>query len=158
MSHGHGSHEPHGNMNNMIETDEVMPHKIRPIDLIKFNPNMFHMNPFDVNNIWNTLGGVKSAITAGSGALLSYWYYMQKLRHSPATYYTKVMLTFWRIFFGFAIGSTVGFLKFGDRQGLHNAWVAERLRRRYPESMELNTTSLWKFKGEQTQNEFYKWT
>jgi len=29
-------------------------------------------------------------------------------------------------------------MKFGDRQRLHNAWVAERLRRRYPESLKLN--------------------
>jgi hypothetical protein len=35
---------------------------------------------------------------------------------------------------GLLAGTAVGYLKFGDRQRLHNAWVAERLKRRYPES------------------------
>ena len=41
--HGHGDDGHHGNDNNISETDEDMPFKIRPIDLIKFNPNHFHM-------------------------------------------------------------------------------------------------------------------
>ena len=60
---------------------------------------------------------------------------------------------------GFVLGAAVGFHKFGDRQKLHNAWVAERLRRRYPESMNLVVASgdLWKFKGVHAPHEFYKW-
>ena len=59
--------------------------------------------------------------------------------------------------FGASIGGGLGYLKFGDRQRLHNAWVAERLRRRYPEAMSLNTSDLWQFKGVAATHEFYKW-
>ena len=37
---------------------------------------------------------------------------------------------FARFMFGSAIGGGFGYLKFGDRQKLHNAYDAERLRRR----------------------------
>jgi hypothetical protein len=57
------------------------------------------------------------------------------------------MLSFSRLFLGGVVGGFVGFLRFGDRQRLHNAWVAERLRRRYPESMTLDKHDLWRFKG-----------
>ena len=131
--------------------------KIRPIELIKHNPNMFHMWIYDPTNIWNTLGGVKYAATAGAGAGFSYWYYMQKLRHNPQTYYVRVFNTYWRLGLGFVVGSVIGYLKFGDRQKLHNAWVAERLRRRYPESLELDAHDLWKLKGIKARHEFYRW-
>ena len=48
-----------------------------------------------------------------------------------------------RFAFGAMLGLTFGYLKWGDRQKLGNAYVAERLRRRYPESMGLNTADLW---------------
>lgn len=67
------------------------------------------------------------------------------------------MVTASRIAFGFFIGSAVGYMKFGDRQRLHNAWVAERLRRRYPESLNLEHKDLWKFKGIKPNFEFYRW-
>lgn len=72
--HGHENHLP-TNENNIRENDEEMPLKIRQIDLIKYNPNLFHMWIFDPSNIFNTLGGFKYAITASTGAFLSYYYY-----------------------------------------------------------------------------------
>jgi len=68
------------------------------------------------------------------------------------------MLTFSRIFLGAVIGGAVGYLRFGDRQKLHNAWVAERLRRRYPDSLNIDTHDIWRFKGVKPSHHFYKWT
>jgi hypothetical protein len=68
------------------------------------------------------------------------------------------MVSFSRILLGSAIGGWVGYMKFGDRQRLHNAWIAERLRRRYPESMELDQHDLWKLKGVRANHHFYRWT
>ncbi len=48
-------------------------------------------------------------------------------------------------------------MKFGDRQKLHNAWVAERLRRRYPASKSLTAHDLWQFKGIKATHDFYRW-
>ena len=58
---------------------------------------------------------------------------------------------------GFAVGSFIGYMKFGDRQRLHNAWVAERLKRRYPECVNLDAHDLWKLKGIKPRHEFYRW-
>ena len=41
---------------------------------------------------------------------------------------------------------------------MHNAYIAERIRRRYPESMNLNNHDLWKYKGVKATHEFYRWT
>jgi hypothetical protein len=68
------------------------------------------------------------------------------------------MLSFSRIFLGAAIGGWVGYLRFGDRQRLHNAWVAERLRRRYPESINIDEKDLYRFKGIKAPHHFYRWT
>ena len=68
------------------------------------------------------------------------------------------MLSFSRIFLGAVVGGWAGYLKFGDRQRLHNAWVAERLRRRYPESLNLDSHDLYRFKGIKAPQPFYRWT
>lgn len=73
-------------------------------------------------------------------------------------FYTRIFSRTLRIGLGFFVGATIGFLKFGDRQRLHNAWVAERLRRRYPEALLIETKDLWKLKGIKPHQEFYRWT
>ena len=137
--HGHTDDHHQGNDKNMSETDEDMPFKIRPIDLIKYNPNLFHMWIYDPSNIINTLGGIKFELSALSGGVFGYWYYSQKLKSSPATYYARIFHTTSRVGLGLLVGGFIGYMKFGDRQRLHNAFVAERLRRRYPESLDLDT-------------------
>jgi hypothetical protein len=49
-------------------------------------------------------------------------------------------------------------MKFGDRQRLHNAWVAERLRRRYPDSLLIEEHDLYRFKGIKAGHHYYRWT
>lgn len=119
---------------------------------------MFHVGIFDLNAGYEILGGVKFASSAALGGFFGYWYYSKKFRHQPATYYASLLLAFSRIALGVAVGGWVGYMKFGDRQRLHNAWVAERLRRRYPESMDLNATDLWRFKGIKAGQHYYRWT
>lgn len=115
-----------------------MPLRIREINLIKYNPNMFHVGLFDVPKVYETIGGHSTLACEAIGGLFGYWYYSQKIKHTPATFYAHIILAFSRVALGAAIGGWVGYMRFGDRQKLHNAWVAERLRRRYPESLELN--------------------
>ena len=46
---GQGHHDAHeGNPHNIKETDDEIKSKIRSIDLIKHNPNHFHLNPFEL--------------------------------------------------------------------------------------------------------------
>jgi hypothetical protein len=156
--HGHSDHHTQGNPNNIQETDSEITSKIRPIELIKHNPNLFHLWIYNPANVLQVLGGAGYAACAASGALFGYFYYSLKLKHTHPTFYTRIFLTASRVALGFFVGSAIGYNKFGDRQRLHNAWVAERLRRRYPESLELEAHDLWKLKGIKASQEFYRWT
>ena len=120
--------------------------KIQLCDTIKHNPNWFHLEALSPANWYSILGGTKTMVYGGFGATVSYAYYSSIA--SP-NFYANNMRVFGRLTFGLMLGLGLGYLRFGDRQRLHNAWVAERLRRRYPESMDLSTPAgeLWQYKG-----------
>ena len=131
------------NLNNMQETDEEMLAKIQRIDTIKFNPNHWHLNMFDPSNWFRISGGAPTMMFTGVGALFAYSYYANGARHMPYNFYSHTMRSMSRLALGAAVGFAYGYMKFGDRQSLHNAWVSERLRRRYPECKSLNEVDLW---------------
>ena len=151
---GHGVHTT-PNMNNFQQTDEDMQGRIQSIENIKYNPNMFHANPFDSADFFKISGGAPTVGCSVVGGLLSYGYYSAQAR----TYnlYTHALRSQARFFFGAALGLIFGYVKFGDRQRLHNAYVSERLRKRYPESMNLHESDLWRFKGVKAPHAFYRW-
>ena len=152
-----GGHGPHivGNENNMKESDEAMQGKIQLVELIKFNPQNFHLDFWSASNMYTILGGAPTACLGVLGAVSSLAYYQAS--GASRNFYTNNMKMTGRLFFGLSLGLAFGYMKFGDRQRLHNAYVAERLRRRYPESLDLHHTDLWKLKGMQAPHEFYQW-
>ena len=152
-----GGHGPHfvANENNMKESDQDMQGKIQNAELVKFNPQNFHMEFFNAANMYNILGGAPSMIMSGAGALGSLAYY--QAGGASKNFYANNMRGFGRLFVGATLGMGLGYKFFGDRQRLHNAYVAERLRRRYPESMNLVETDLWRLKGVSAPHEFYQW-
>ena len=137
-----GGHGAKGNANNIQETDAEMQAKIQLIETIKHSPNHFHMEALDVNNWFTILGGANSMVFGAVGGLVSYGYYAGAASKNFYTFNHSGML---RIAFGVSMGLGLGYLRFGDRQRLHIAWVAERLRRRYPECMQLShhADNLW---------------
>ena len=133
------NHQVHKRTNaskKIFEPDEQMPLKIRPIELIKHNPNMFHIEVSDMPKIYEILGGHEWLGSTVFGGILGWFYYSRK--PNQGTFYMRLNRLYTRIILGAFIGAWIGYMKFGDRQRLHNAWVAERLRRRYPESMNLD--------------------
>ena len=74
MGGGHGPHIAY-NENNKKESDEDMRGKIQRVDLVKFNPQNFHMEFFDVNNMYQILGGAPTCIMGALGAAGSVMYY-----------------------------------------------------------------------------------
>merc|ERR1712166_459626 len=154
--HGHGAH---GNENNMKESGEDMTAKIQRIETIKHCPNAWHMDFFSATNMWQIMGGAPTAVFAGAGAMMSYGYYMGKAANMPRNFHANNMHTYARLMFGMSLGLAFGYFQFGDRQKLHNAWVAERLRRRYRMAMDLEVAAddLWKFKGVKAEQEYYAW-
>lgn len=62
-----------------------------------------------------------------------------------------------RFAFGAILGLGLGYMKWGDRQKMHNAYTAEKIRRRYPESMTLGAADLWQYKGVTASHAYYLW-
>ena len=154
-----GGHGPtiQGNENNIKEEDAALSQKIRNIEFIKHNPQLFHLEFFDFNNHFEVVGGYKTMAFAFVGGWVALTYYLGGMRTRPYNFYNNIHQGTSKFLFGSVIGGAFGYIKFGDRQRLHNAWVAERLRRRYPESMQLNVADLWRFKGVEATHEFYRW-
>ena len=106
--------------------------------------------------MFSLLGGGPSFLMGATGAMGSLAYY-QAGSGASRNFYTNNLRASGRIFMGFSLGLALGYKFFGDRQRLHNAFIAERLRRRYPESITLHQADLWKLKGVYAAHEFYQW-
>ena len=156
MGGDHGPHIPR-NSNNIQEADADLSSRIRPIELIKHNPQLFHLDFWNFQNHWQIAGGAATAFFALAGGQIALMYFLAGRRTQPYNFYVNLHQGFGRFLFGAALGGGFGFYKFGDRQRLHNAWVAERLRRRYPESKWLTVDNLWEFKGVKADHEYYRW-
>ena len=102
-------------------------------------------------------GGFKTAMTGLVGGTFAVQYFLGKRATLPYNWYINLHMGMFRFVFGAVLGLTAGYLKWGDRQKLHNAYTAERLRRRYPESMTLTTTDLWQYKGVHAAHPYYGW-
>jgi len=155
---GHGR-TVHNNANNFKQTDEEMVNQIQRIDTIKHSPNHFHMTFFDTQNMYNIMGGAPTMAFGAVGSAISVAYYQGFAATRQLNFYAHNMRIFGRVMFGLTLGLAVGYQRFGDRQRLHNAWVAERLRRRYPESMELHhhAGELYQLKNVVAPHDFYRW-
>src|SRR5437870_2130909 len=105
----HGHHGQRTNEHNIHESDADIPQKIRPIDLIKYNPNLFHVWIYDPVQIYNLLGGIKTDVCAAIGGAFGWWYYAASTRQVPDTYYIRNMRLFSRVTLGVIVGTTIGF-------------------------------------------------
>ena len=144
-------------MTDTHEEDNKLKFKIRPIDFVMHNPNHFWLSPYDFSNVFQTLGGLPWLASAGTGIAISVGYYKATNKHIPSTFYANIMRTWGRLFIGLFVGGFVGYLRFGDRQRLHNAYTSYRIRRRYKDSINIETTDLAKLKGHAPHEEYYKW-
>ena len=106
---------PHiaGNESNMQESDEALLSKIQRIELIKFNPNHFHMEALDPSTAYTILGGTPTMVMGATGALISYGYYAGQVR--AYNQYLGVVRASGRLIFGGALGLALGYKFFGDR-------------------------------------------
>ena len=154
---GHSDHVMAGNPANIQEDDSTISHRVRSIELIKHNPQAFYLSFWDINNHYEIVGGAKTMAFAVIGGWISVAYFLGAQKTRPYNAYVNLHQGFGRFVFGSMLGGAFGYNKFGDRQRLHNAWVAERLRRRYPESKMLSTKDLWQYKGVEAGQEYYRW-
>merc|ERR1712166_412132 len=154
-----GGHDGlHRNMNNLQETDEEMTGKIQRIETIKHMPNLWHMEFFNGSNMLKIFGGAPATAYMGTGIAVALMYFKNGAQHAPQSFYALNLRMWGRVIIGGMAGLTAGYMQFGDRQRLHNGWVAERLRRRYPECVNLKESDLWTLKMVKSEHAYYKWT
>ena len=139
------------------EPDEELKHKIRPVDLVMHNPNYFWLSPYDTKNVVETMGGAPWVMSTAVGAAISLTYYKFGQSHVKSTFYVNNMRLWGRFIVGASIGGFIGFLRFGDRQRLHNAYTSYRVRKRYAESINIEEKNIWKHKGQAPHQEYYQW-
>ena len=101
------------------------------------------MSFWNLGNMYEILGGAKTCFLSVVGGTVATQYFLGKRSLMPYNFYINVHMGMGRFAFGALVGLGLGYMKWGDRQKLHNAYTAERLRRRYPESMDLHTKDLW---------------
>ena len=61
-----------GNPENIKEADAELSSRIRPIEFIKHNPQLFHMNFFDVSQQYEILGGYKTLAMQLLGGVMAW--------------------------------------------------------------------------------------
>ena len=68
-----GGHGPSiaGNPNNTKEEDATLSHKLRSIELIKHNPQLFHMDFWNLSNMYEILGGAKTQFLGLTGGAVA---------------------------------------------------------------------------------------
>ena len=157
MGHDHHGHGSNGHGGAPTSHDYALAHTIQPIELVKHNPNVFWVNPWHYGESLEILGGFKFGLFTVAGASLSVAYFNAQNKHIPTSFYKKNFHVWGRLIFGAFIGGAIGFLKFGDRQRLHNAYTADRLFRRYKESRDLSANNLEALRGHKADHSFYRW-
>ena len=77
---GHGHVHIEGNPNNIKEEDSLLGLKIRNIELIKHNPQVFHLDFYDINNHYEIAGGAKTVALALFGGFVALQYFLNVRR------------------------------------------------------------------------------
>ena len=87
---GHGHVHIHGNHNNIKEDDAKLGEKIRNIELIKHNPQVFHLDFYDINNHYEIAGGVKTLAFALAGGFITLQYFLNVRKSQPYNFYVNI--------------------------------------------------------------------
>lgn len=137
-------------------SDEEMKGVIQRISTIKHAPMHFWISPFDLST-WASIAGPRAFLLGTLGAIAAVFHHGSYAIHNKISAPHFRYGLFWRMGLCFTVGFGYGFHQWGDLQRLHNAYVAERLMRRYPESEALKFEGLASVEGKEPKHLFYKW-
>ena len=82
-----GGGTAHRNENNIKESDEMMQQKIQRIETIKHMPNHWHLDFWNMSNMWTVLGGAGAFAYSGIGVSLAVMYFQNGAAHAPYNFY-----------------------------------------------------------------------
>jgi hypothetical protein len=135
-------------------TDDKLKLKLRDLNLIKHNPNLFTNR----GEFFDVYGGSRSLLISSSFALAFYLYRKKanslrgiKIRHGVI--YNNVYA-----FFGFLVGNVYAASFFTPTQRLANDYNAQFLFKRYKDSKNLNRSNIWAMRDHENDDECYHFT
>jgi len=136
-------------------TDDKLKLKLRDLNLIKHNPNVFTNRE---GGVYNILGGNRMALFTLLGGFSAYYY-----RHQAnVTRGVSKRIGIWNKNIAFIYGATLGFLfsvgNFGKTQILMNDYYAQCLFKRFPDSKKLTTDNLWQKRNIKNNDDCYYFT
>ena len=134
--------------------DDQLKLKLRDINLIKHNPNLFTNR----NGAFDLLGGWKTtAIIFGTAILLSF--YSKKANSIAGIRYRE---GWWNrnlhFLLGGALGTAYSFLYFVKWQVLINDYFAQFLLKRFKDAKNVNRSNIWKLRNEENKDDCYNFT
>jgi len=137
-------------------SDNDLKLKLRSIDLIKYNPNLFTNK--QKNGFFNIIGGEKSIIlTLSMGVLFSlYRFRLNSLRQSSHREGIWMYCTYFA--YGSAMGAFYSACFFWRWQVHFNDIIANWILKRYKDSKELNRTNIYKYKELENHDECYNFS
>ena len=137
--------------------DNQLKFKLRSIDMVKNNPNLFR-NRERNGDFYEMLGGHKGAITTLGFGIVGIWYRMM----SNQTHGVGKMSGGWGrniTFFATAgMGFVFNLMFFADTQQMSNDYNSVFLMKRYPGSANLTKSNIWLQRHKENNDECYYFT
>jgi hypothetical protein len=140
----------------VLEKDSILKLKIRPVSMIKRNPSLFYVNPF-TEEAYEMIGGHKFIGLSSVFGFLNVASYQYMIRTQKIQQYTRRFYSLAHFSAGFIIAGFFAYHLLADKQRIHNAYIAHRLFKRYPQSKSLKNTHLYAQRLSNHEEEFYKW-
>jgi len=142
--------------NDKFTADELLKFKVRSLNLIKHNPNLF-VNRGN-GSFTEILGGNRALVTIATCGVAALLYRMRvnqirKLSTKEGTWFMTVYL-----FYGMSLGATYSVAYFTNWQRLFNDYVATFLLQRYPASKEQKRSNIYQLKDLMNDDECYYFT
>lgn len=136
-------------------SDETLKYKLRDLNLIKHNPNLFTNRE---GGLYCILGGNRMAFFTLLGGFTAFFYRQQ----ANTIRGISKRIGIWNKNIAFFYGSVLGFLfsvsYFGKTQILLNDYFAQCLFKRYPDSKNLSAAHIWKKRNVVNNDDCYYFT
>lgn len=136
--------------------DHELKHKLRSVNLIKYNPNLFANR--EKGDFYQIIGGHRTALTMLTWAALFVAYRQRANSVNKTAFRLGVWnknISFWA---GMATGAVWSTLFFVNWQRLGNDYLAHFLFKRYPACKELNRSDIWAYRNTENNDEHYYFT
>lgn len=137
-------------------SDNLLKYKLRDINLIKYNPNLFTNR--EKGNFYELMGGNRAALTILTCALLGVFYRRTANIKRGISYRIGVWNMNIHFWMGTAFGVFYSSIFFANSQVLLNDYFAHFLLKRYSSCVTLDRKNIWRYKNIVNDDEHYHYT